>query len=140
MITSALLRKSVLAISAIGLLGFALSQRTAAAPGQQINTTPGVVPPPGVIQMGRPSQIPEPGLPPIIIGNQNKLGQRQKDAIIKENFKKTKEDVAQLGKLTQALEQEIAKSNPNVLSLTIVKNASKIEKLAKKIKNEAKEY
>lgn len=75
---------------------------------------------------------------PPIFGS--RLSLRQKDAIVKANFKSTQRDVAKLSKLVQGLNQEMKKSNPDVLSLGIVKQAERIEKLAKKIKNEAKSY
>lgn len=65
---------------------------------------------------------------------------KQKDAIVKSNFKTTQHDVDKLSKLVQMLETEMKKSNPNVLSVSIVRQANKIEKLAKKIKDEAKAY
>lgn len=65
---------------------------------------------------------------------------KQKDAIVKSNFKTTQHDVDKLSKLVQLLNTEMKKSNPNVLSVSIVRQASKIEKLAKKIKDEAKAY
>lgn len=65
---------------------------------------------------------------------------KQKDAIVKSNFKTTQHDVDKLSKLVQMLDTEMKKSNPNVLSVSIVRQANKIEKLAKKIKDEAKAY
>lgn len=57
-----------------------------------------------------------------------------------ENFEQTKKDVSQLSKLIQTLQQQVNKSRPDVLSLQIVRQAKKIEKLAKKIGGEAKAY
>src|SRR5487761_241659 len=68
------------------------------------------------------------------------LSSKQKNAIVTTNFKKTKQDTAKLRKLVDTLEKEVERSNPNVLSLHIVQSASKIEQLARKIKNEAKDY
>ena len=51
-----------------------------------------------------------------------------------------KKHADQLAKLAQSLQKKIGQSNENVLSLEVVKNAEEIEKLAKKIKNEAKGY
>lgn len=89
--------------------------------------------------MNQPGMNPPTTLPPVI-DTQSHASLKQKDAIVRANFKKTKDDVSKLFKLTQALQEEIAKSNPNVLSLSIIGKADKIEKLAKKIKNEAKAY
>ena len=51
-----------------------------------------------------------------------------------------KQHAHDLAELAKSLQTEIDKSNENVLSLEIVKKAEQAEKLAKKIKNEAKGY
>ena len=56
------------------------------------------------------------------------------------NFKKLKQHAEDLTELAKSLQEEIEKSNQNVLSLEIVKKAAQAEKLAKKIKNEAKGF
>lgn len=68
------------------------------------------------------------------------LSQKQKTDIVRANFQRTKKDIAKLSKLVQSLQDEIDKTNPNVLSLSIVNKATRIEKLAKRIKDEAKSY
>ncbi len=68
------------------------------------------------------------------------LSPKQKSTIISSNFTKTKQDAAKLRKLADALEKEVDTTNKNVLSLHIVESASQIEKLARKIRNEAKDY
>ncbi|MGH9451818.1 MAG: hypothetical protein ACRD11_14980 [Terriglobia bacterium] len=70
----------------------------------------------------------------------NPLTLKQKSAIVNANFRSTKHDVEKLSKLVQTLDDELKKSNPDVLSLSIVKQTDKIAKLARKIKNEAKSY
>lgn len=57
-----------------------------------------------------------------------------------DNFKKLKEHAQDLAELAKSLQAEIEKSNENVLSLEIVKKADEAEKLARKIKNEAKGF
>lgn len=89
---------------------------------------------------GIPQRPTTPSLPPVDISPGPSLSRKQKSAIVKSNFQKTKKDVAALCKLAQSLQEEIDKSNPNVLSLEVVNKADKIQKLAKKIRNEAKEY
>lgn len=64
--------------------------------------------------------------------------ERQKQALVDYNFNQMKKHVKRLAELAASLQKEIAKTNENVLSLEIVKKAEKVEKLAKKIKNEAK--
>ncbi|MGH9327016.1 MAG: hypothetical protein ACRD2B_10095 [Terriglobia bacterium] len=124
----------------LSLAGISLS--AAGVRGQAAPASQGIPPQPGVIVPGQPGGIPRATMPnlPTEISTQPRVSLRQKDAIVRANFRETKQDVAKLFKLTQALQQEIAKTSPNVLSLSIVGKANKIEKLAKKIKNEAKAY
>ena len=69
-----------------------------------------------------------------------KPSRKQKQALLDDNFKKMKKHSEDLAELAKSLQAEIAKSNENVLSLEIVKKAEQIEKLARKIRNEAKGY
>ena len=95
-----------------------------------------------------PSSLPTaPGQPPVANPNVEPninvgppLNRKQRAALVNDNFKKTKADVATLSKLVRSLQDAINKSNANVLSLSIIKEASKVEKLAKRIRNEAKGY
>lgn len=80
-----------------------------------------------------PTQSPAPGRFP-------KHSQKRKKALLDYNFKKLKQHAQDLAELAKSLQTEIEKSNENVLSLEIVKKAAQAEKLAKKIKNEAKGY
>jgi hypothetical protein len=75
----------------------------------------------------------EPGLPP-------GLSQKQRRDLLKANFEQTKRDADELAALAKSLQEDLAKSNENVLSLHIVEKAEKIEKLAKKIKSTARGY
>jgi len=49
-----------------------------------------------------------------------------------------KHDTDQLADLARALQEELGRSNTNVLSLDVIDKAGKIEKLAKKIRGSAK--
>lgn len=90
---------------------------------------------------GQNSQIPgPPSLPQPMSPSPSETTQRQKEALVKYNFKQMKKHADQLSKLAQSLQKKIDQSNENVLSLDVVRNAEKIEKLAKKIKDEAKGY
>ncbi len=62
---------------------------------------------------------------------------KQKEKLMKFNFQKTQRDANQLLKLAKSLKENLDKSNSNILSVSVVHQANKIEKLAKKIKNEA---
>jgi hypothetical protein len=69
-----------------------------------------------------------------------KTSQKRNKAILDYNFKKLKEHAQDLAELAKSLQAEIEKSNENVLSLEIVKKADEAEKMARKIKNEAKGF
>lgn len=69
-----------------------------------------------------------------------KAGEKRKKAILDDNFKKLKEHAQDLAELAKSLQAEIEKSNENVLSLEILKKADEAEKLARKIKSEAKGF
>ena len=62
----------------------------------------------------------------------------QKKALLDSNFKKLKQHAKALAELSKSLQDDIEKSNENVLSLDIVRKAEQAEKLAKQIKDEAK--
>lgn len=68
----------------------------------------------------------------------SRLNHKQKQAIADDNFKQMKKNAKDLVALVSSLQKEIEKSNPNVLSLKIVKKAKEVQKIAKKIENEAK--
>ena len=63
---------------------------------------------------------------------------KQKQALMDQNFKKLKKNAKDLAELAKSLQEEIEKTNENVLSLEIVRKAEQAEKLAKQIKEEAK--
>jgi hypothetical protein len=82
-----------------------------------------------------PQEIPKPETEPL-----PGLSKKQKRNYMKANFQKMRQDADELATLAKSLQDELNKSNENILSLQIVENADKIEKLAKKIKNMAKGY
>lgn len=114
-------------------IGWAFPNHFAALAAQQMQRFPAPLGAPPVIPPRIQAPVPPPDSP-------DALSPKQKDAIVTSNFKKTKQDTAKLRSLVDSLEKEVAKSNSDVLSLHIVESASKIEKLARKIKNEAKGY
>jgi hypothetical protein len=65
------------------------------------------------------------------------LTAKQQRDLLKANYQKMKQEVDELAGLAKSLQDELNKSNQNILSLQIVDKADKIEKLAKKIKSEA---
>lgn len=65
------------------------------------------------------------------------LTSKQQRELLKANYAKMKQDADELAALAKSLQEDLNKSNENVLSLDVVDKADKIEKLAKKIKNAA---
>jgi hypothetical protein len=68
------------------------------------------------------------------------LSAKQKRDLLKANFQQMKHDAGELADLAKALQQELNKSNENILSLDIVDKADKIEKLARRIKGTARGF
>lgn len=68
------------------------------------------------------------------------LTPRQKQGIMHANFVKTKSDAAELAALAKELREELNKPNVNTASLEVVNRAERIEKLAKKIREEMKGF
>ena len=65
------------------------------------------------------------------------LTPKQQRELLKSRYEKLKQEATQLSDLAKSLQQDLDKSNSDVLSLGVVDKADKIEKLAKKIKSEA---
>jgi hypothetical protein len=63
---------------------------------------------------------------------------KQKQELLKSSFEKMKRDADELATLANSLQEDLSKSNQNLLSLKIVSKAERIEKLAKRIKEAAK--
>jgi hypothetical protein len=73
-------------------------------------------------------------------GEVPKLPEKRQRSILKANFEKMKRDADELVSLAKALQEELNKSNENILSLDMVDKADRIEKLAKKFKGDARSY
>ena len=58
--------------------------------------------------------------------------------MLKQSFEQTQKDATQLYDLATELKQEMEKANEDVLSITVMKKAEEIEKLAERIKNRMK--
>jgi hypothetical protein len=87
-------------------------------------------------RQGLSHQVPEPTEPV----PSTPLSKKQKQDLLKDNFAKMKRDAEELADLAKSLQEDVNKSNENVLSLKVVDKAEKIEKLAKKIKGTARGY
>jgi hypothetical protein len=68
------------------------------------------------------------------------LSARQKQNIMRAHFELSKSDAAELAALAKRLREELDKPNANILSLEVMSRAEKIEKLAKKIREETKMF
>jgi len=68
------------------------------------------------------------------------LTNKQKKSIMRSNFEKSKRDAAELAALASQLREELDKPNVDTLSLEGMNRIEKIEKLAKKIRDEMKGY
>jgi len=65
---------------------------------------------------------------------------KQRREILKADFEKMRRDGDELITLAKALQEDLSKTNENVLSLRIVEKAEKIERLARRIKSTARGY
>lgn len=68
------------------------------------------------------------------------LTPKQRQSIVHANFEKSKTDAAELAALAKGLREELDKPDVNVLSLEVMNRIDKIEKLAKKIREETKGF
>ncbi len=67
-------------------------------------------------------------------------GKSQREEMIKEDHKKNLEDAARLIDLAEQLKTELEKNDRHVLSVSSLKMAEEIEKLAKRIQNRYKRF
>jgi hypothetical protein len=97
----------------------------AAAAGQR---TPGPTPRPDL-------QSVDGGIP--YVGPDSRLAREQLE-LRKLRLDKLREDAGRLAELAKALQEDIDKSNRNILSVEVTQKAKKIEKLAGRIRNESR--
>ena len=90
--------------------------------------------------LGQESPVSSSGPPTPGLEAHPELSKKQKRDLLKSNFEKLRDDADELADLAKSLQDDLDKSNENVLSLKVVDKAEKIEKLAKKIKGEARGY
>ena len=64
----------------------------------------------------------------------------QKQSLMRANFEKSKSDAEEMAALAKGLREVLDKPNVNVLSVEVINRAEKIEKLAKKIREETKGF
>ena len=125
-----------------GLLITFICLMPAAAHAQPQSGAPG--PPSPVTLLDKDSRISAPLLDDdgrIVRGdNPPALTNKQKRSIMRSNFEKSKRDAAELAALASQLREELDKPNVDTLSLEGMNRIEKIEKLAKKIRDQMKGY
>ena len=65
---------------------------------------------------------------------------KQQKKLLAHRFEQMKQDADELTTLAKSLQEELAKTSENILSLQVLEKAEKVEKLAKRIKSNAKGY
>ena len=95
-------------------------------------------------QHGNQTAVPrsQPSLPPDseVSVRTDSLNPHQKLSIMQLNFDRAKNDAVELATLAKELREELNKPKTDALSPEVVSRAEKIEKLAKKIREETKAY
>jgi hypothetical protein len=67
-------------------------------------------------------------------------GRSQSEAILKADYERSKEDVAELVKLSEELRMDLEKNEQHVLSIASLRKVEKIEELARRIKKRMKRF
>ncbi len=67
-------------------------------------------------------------------------GRTQAEHILEHEYRKSRQDAAELVKLAEALKKELDENDYHVLSLNALRKAERIEKLARRIKNRLKRF
>lgn len=97
-------------------------------------------PSPAALQQG--VQLPIPQNPPAQPSPEDEVRQRwehdHEKKANEERFQKIKEDTEKLVTLSNQLKDYVAKANEHTLSLSVIKKAEEIEKLAKSVKDKMK--
>ena len=69
-----------------------------------------------------------------------KDGQFSIEDILKDDYKKSLQDIARIQKLAEGLKVEFEKNDPHVLNVSSVKMTEEIEKLAKKLRSRLRRF
>jgi len=67
-------------------------------------------------------------------------GRTQAEHILEHEYRKSRQDAAELVKLAEELKKELDENDYHVLSLNALRKAERIEKLARRIKNRLKRF
>ncbi|MEO8025837.1 MAG: hypothetical protein ABI823_05170 [Bryobacteraceae bacterium] len=89
-----------------------------------------------------PAQVPVPRRPGALEEDEVKMpnGKSQRDEIAKADYKKNLEESRELVRLSESLRDEIEKNDRYIMSLTAIKKAEQIEKIAKRIRGRMRRY
>jgi hypothetical protein len=116
-----------------------LTPHPASAQSQQITGAERITQTPPKSPLHTPSELPGDS-PTSRAGNPQPLGAKQNQRIMQERFEKSKIDAAEMANLAKNLRTELNKPNADALSPEVVNLADRIEKLAKKIRKETREF
>lgn len=117
--------------TALAVIALLIVLAAPSALAQQANPAPTRPSIPGMIPMGGNGQLQDPSMHRML----ERMARERNDA----RQKQIVADSARLLKLAKQLNADVAKSNKNTLSVTVVKEAAQIEKLAKSIKENMSE-
>ena len=94
-----------------------------------------------LVLAGQPPQVPSPS-PPARTEPEDRLpnGKSQKEAILKEDYRKSLEDSRELVRLAEELQAELEKNDRYVVSVSELRKTEDIEKLAKRIRGRLKRF
>jgi hypothetical protein len=94
--------------------------------------------------LASPGQQPEPTAPLPRPKTEDEVrlpnGKSQKEAILKEDYRKSLEDSRDLVKLAEDLQAELEKNDRYVISISEIRKTEEIEKLAKRIRGRLKGF
>jgi hypothetical protein len=122
------------AITVLSLLITLATLMPAPAPAQSDDIpTPSTHGQHGMGGMGDPTRTEGNNIPPT-------FSDKQRRSLLLANFKKSKSDAAELASLAKGLREELDRPGANELSAEVIDRVQRIEKLAKKIRDETKGY
>jgi len=93
-----------------------------------------------MVAQERPPRLGEPPTPRDTPDFKLPNGKSQREAIVKDDYKKNVEDAAQLVRLSQEVQEDLDKGDANVVSVKTLKKLDDIDRLAKGIRGRLKRY
>jgi hypothetical protein len=120
----------------VGILAGACATRTAAQQGNRVIDGDAAA-----IGQRTPGPTSRPDIPAmdgsVRYANPDSTKAEQQRELREMRFDKIKEHASQLAEMARSLQEEVEDSNQNILSVKVIEEAKKIEKLARKIRSEA---